>query len=182
MRQNIDAVVDTHQSAVAALASAIGEGRPDRMALERTADQVRANSPDLQALFAANSSGAILGASLEGVPEGAVAITQSQGIGRVRDNNYFRQTLATGSPVVSEVMWYRAGSAPVIYLTAPIRGPGGIDGLVAGALRIRAFHFDEDSVRLSRYTVIIVDGLNQVVYAKGPESSRRCNRLKARRW
>jgi diguanylate cyclase (GGDEF)-like protein/PAS domain S-box-containing protein len=49
---------------------------------------------------------------------------------------YFRQTLAEGRPIVSEVQPSRVVDEPAVVLTYPLRGPGGVYGVIAGAVRL----------------------------------------------
>ena len=164
VRQDIDSLVGRHQAAIASFASTLGDGAElDRDKLTRRLEAAHASLPDLQSLFVVDRSGNILGASLGG------ADASHPEFGRIRDRDYFQQTILGNKAVVSDITWDRARSEPVIYLTSPIRSPGGrTQGFAAGALRIVAFHFENNYLRLDRYTVIIVDALNQVVYARGP--------------
>jgi diguanylate cyclase (GGDEF)-like protein/PAS domain S-box-containing protein len=54
----------------------------------------------------------------------------------VRDRAYFQQTLAEGRPIVSEALTSRATPEPVVVLTYPLQGPKGIQGIIAGTLRL----------------------------------------------
>jgi diguanylate cyclase (GGDEF)-like protein/PAS domain S-box-containing protein len=56
----------------------------------------------------------------------------------VADRAYFRQTMAEGRPVISEVIPSRAVHEPVLVLTQPLRGSQGVFGIVNGTLWLRS--------------------------------------------
>jgi diguanylate cyclase (GGDEF)-like protein/PAS domain S-box-containing protein len=56
----------------------------------------------------------------------------------VADRAYFRQTLAEGQPVISEVLPSRAVHEPVLVLTQPLRDSRGIFGMINGTLWLRS--------------------------------------------
>jgi PAS domain S-box/diguanylate cyclase (GGDEF) domain len=49
---------------------------------------------------------------------------------------YFRQTVAEGRPVISEVLTSRVVDEPVVVFTYPLHGPEGLYGVIAGAMRL----------------------------------------------
>ncbi|WP_051242586.1 sensor domain-containing diguanylate cyclase [Azohydromonas australica] len=49
---------------------------------------------------------------------------------------YFRQTVAEGRPIVSEVLTSRVIGEPVVVLTYPLHGPQGLYGVIGGAVRL----------------------------------------------
>ncbi len=49
---------------------------------------------------------------------------------------YFRQTVAEDRPIVSEVLTSRVIGEPVVVFTYPLHGPGGLYGVIAGAVRL----------------------------------------------
>ena len=50
--------------------------------------------------------------------------------------SYFRQTVAEGRPIVSEVLTSRVVGEPVVVFTYPLHGPQGLYGVIAGAVRL----------------------------------------------
>jgi hypothetical protein len=52
----------------------------------------------------------------------------------IGDRDYFRRTVETGVPAISEALASRAVSQPVIVMTQPLRGPHGVYGVMSGAL------------------------------------------------
>jgi signal transduction histidine kinase/CheY-like chemotaxis protein len=164
--QNVDAVVIRHQSGVQLLAGMLGPGEThDGDQLDRRLRYMHSAYPAFQSVSVIERSGAVLAES-PGVAADHVVL----GMGRIQDREYFRQTIASRKPVVSEVLWDRVHAEPVIYVTAPVFGrAGAVRAIVAGALRISAFPFDLHNEKLNRFSGIIVDEAGQVVHAAGEQ-------------
>jgi signal transduction histidine kinase/FixJ family two-component response regulator len=165
MRQEIDAVMIRHQSGVQALAGmlAASEARPGPL-LDRWLAQVHAVYPGFTTLLVASASGTVMGTF-----QSESSASQSMaGSGRIRDQEFFRRTIANRKPIISDVTWDPVHAEPVIYVTAPVGAPDGtVAGVVAGAVSISSFQFAHWPERFKRFSVVILDGTGQVVYAAG---------------
>jgi signal transduction histidine kinase/ActR/RegA family two-component response regulator len=167
IRENIDAVVVRHSSAVQALAGSLAVNHlgPSPL-LNRWLAHVAVVYPDFTGLVVSDPDGNVLGAA-----EPAASSLQAALGGRLRDREFFRRTVSGGKPIVSDVMWDRVHSEPVIYLSAPVlSAAGSVDAVVAGSLKISAFQFSHRPERLNRFAAVIVDPAGQVVYAAGDQS------------
>ncbi|MES2228623.1 MAG: diguanylate cyclase [Pseudomonadota bacterium] len=65
----------------------------------------------------------------------------------VSDRPYFRQTLAQGRPVVSEPIVARLNGAPLVILTYPVFGPGGVVAVIGGSLELASRDLLAEQVR-----------------------------------
>jgi signal transduction histidine kinase/ActR/RegA family two-component response regulator len=167
IRENIDAVVVRHLSAVEALAGSLTPSRAGSgPLLNRWLTRVASVYPDFTDLVVADRNGNILGAA---APD-AMSLQTVLG-GRLRDREFFRRTVSGGKPVVSDVMWDRIHGEPVIYLSAPVLAEDGtVEWVAAGSLKISAFQFQHRPERLNRFATVIVDPDGQVIYAAGDQS------------
>jgi signal transduction histidine kinase/CheY-like chemotaxis protein len=165
IRENIDAILVRHLSAVEALAAtAAGAGLAPGHALDDWLAHVAAVYPDFKDLIVASPAGSVLGRA-EPAPTGLG--------GRLRDREYFRRTVSSGKPVISNIMWDRVSSEPLIYLGAPVLAKdGSVAAVVSGALRISAFQFRGLAERVRRFSVIIVDPDGQVIDAAGEQTPK----------
>jgi signal transduction histidine kinase/CheY-like chemotaxis protein len=164
IRENIDAVVVRHLSAVQALAGSLEAVRASPGAeLNHWLAGVALVYPDFQDLIVAGRAGNVLGAAAAVESPVQAALT-----GRLRDREFFRRTVSTAASVVSNVMWDRVHGEPVIYLSAPVLdAKGSVQSVVAGSLRISAFQFSHRPEHLNRFAAVIVDPAGQVIYAAG---------------
>jgi signal transduction histidine kinase/CheY-like chemotaxis protein len=169
IRENIDAIVVRHLSAVKAFAGSVAANRASSpVVLSRWLANVAAVYPDFKNLVLADRDGNVLGAADTAAPRLQTALG-----GRLRDREFFRRTVSGGEPVVSDVMWDRTHGEPVIYLSAPVRSVlGTVGGVVTGALKISAFQFSYRPERLNRFSAVIVDPSGQVIFATGDQAPR----------
>jgi signal transduction histidine kinase/ActR/RegA family two-component response regulator len=168
IRENIDAIVVRHLSAVRALASTLTANPARAGSLNRWLAHVATVYPDFTDLIVADPAGNVLGAA-----EPAAASLQMTLGGRLRDREFFRRTISAGQPVVSDVTWDRVHGEPVIYLSAPVLSPAGeVEGVVAASLKISAFQFSYRPERLMRFAAVIIDPAGQVIFATGDQSPR----------
>jgi len=167
IRENIDAVVVRHLSAVRALAGSltavhIGPGP----GLTHWLAGVALVYPDFQDLMVADAQGNVLGSGAPAASPFEAALN-----GRLRDREFFRRTVSSGASVVSNVMWDRVHGEPVIYLSAPIPdAAGAVEKVVAGSVKISAFQFSHRPEHLNRFAAVIVDPAGQVIYGAGDQS------------
>jgi signal transduction histidine kinase/ActR/RegA family two-component response regulator len=167
IRENIDAVVVRHLSAVQALAGslAVNRARPGPL-LNQWLAHVAAVYPDFEDVILADREGNVLGAA-----EPAASSLQAALGGRLRDREFFRRTVSGGKPIVSDVMWDRVHAEPVIYLSAPVlSASGAVDSVVTGSLKISAFQFSYRPERLNRFAIVIVDPAGQVIFGAGDQT------------
>ncbi len=171
IRENIDAVVIRHLSAVQALAGSLTPRSAHSGAvLNRWLARVAPVYPDFKDLVVADRAGNVLGAAAAAADSAASSLQAALG-GRLRDREFFRRAVSSGKPIVSDVMWDRAHGEPVIYLSAPVlSSAGSVDAVVTGSLKISAFRFSNQPERLSRFAAVIVDPDGQVIYAAGDQS------------
>ena len=170
IRENIDAMVVRHLAAVEALAATVssgsnfGPGRP----LNEWLAHVAAVYPDFKDLIVAGRAGDMLGRAEQEETSMPVALG-----GRLRDREYFRRTISSRKPVVSDIMWDRVHSEPVIYLSAPVLSrAGSVVSVVSGSLKLSAFQFPRRAERVRRFSVIIVDPDGQVIDAAGEQTPK----------
>lgn len=178
IRENIDAVVVRHLSAVQALTGSLAanSARPGPL-LNGWLARVALVYPDFTDLIVADSDGNVLGAAAP-----VASSLQAALGGRLRDRDFFRRTVSGGQPIVSDVMWDRVHGEPVIYLSAPVlSSAASVDSVVVGSLKISAFQFSHRPERLNRFAAVIVDPDGQVIYAAGDQPPRRWNRSKTPR-
>ncbi len=84
------------------------------------------------------------------------------------DRDYFKQTLATGRPFVSDVFLGRGmGADPIIMLSVPVRDRNGaMVAMVAGSLRCTRFQELLESIAYMRQTeLLILDQKDRVILA-----------------
>jgi len=169
IRENIDAIVVRHLSAVQSFAGSLAANRiRPGPALNRWLAGVAAVYPDLKDLIVADRDGNVWGTA-----EPAGSSLQTALGGRLRDREFFRRTVSADKTVVSDVTWDRLHSEPVIYLSAPVlSSTGSVDLVVAGSLKISAFQFATRPERLNRFAALIVDAAGQVIYAAGDQTSK----------
>ena len=167
IRENIDAMVVRHLSAVQALAGSLAANRTrSGPLLNRWLARVAVVYPDFEDLIVADREG-----NVQGAAEPAASSLQAALGGRLRDREFFRRTVSGGKPIVSDVMWDRAHGEPVIYLSAPVlSAAGSVDSVVTGSLKISAFQFSYRPERLNRFAAVIVDPAGQVIYAAGDQT------------
>jgi signal transduction histidine kinase/ActR/RegA family two-component response regulator len=164
IREDIDGVVSRHRAGVEALSATAGPRIAHRRAPEAWLAQSRAFYPDFLNLMVTDRWGALLAFSTSAPAAPAAPV----GIWRIRDREFFRRAISTRSPVVSDVIWDQVHGEPVIYVCTPVvRRDGSIAGVVAGSLPIRTFQFAHRKEQAGRFSVVIVDGAGQVVYAAG---------------
>jgi len=168
IRENIDAVVVRHLSAVQALAGSLAAGRvgPGSL-LNHWLAGVALVYPDFEDLIVAGRAGNVLGSADLAAP------SLQSGLGvRLRDRDFFRRTVSGAESIVSDVMWDRVHGEPVIYLSAPILNDAGeVDSVVAGSLKISAFQFAHRPERLTSFAAVIVDPVGQVIYSAGDRTA-----------
>ena len=167
IRENIDAIVVRHLSAVQALAGSLAVNRTSSgPLLNRWLARVAVVYPDFEDVIVADREG-----NVQGAAEPAASSLQTALGGRLRDREFFRRTVSGGKPIVSDVMWDRAHAEPVIYLSAPVlSADGSVDSVVTGSLKISAFQFSYRPERLNRFAAVIVDPAGQVIYAAGDQT------------
>ncbi len=167
IRENIDAIVVRHLSAVQALAGSLAVNRTSSgPLLNRWLARVAVVYPDFEDVILADREG-----NVQGAAEPAASSLQTALGGRLRDREFFRRTVSGGKPIVSDVMWDRAHAEPVIYLSAPVlSADGSVDSVVTGSLKISAFQFSYRPERLNRFAAVIVDPAGQVIYAAGDQT------------
>ncbi len=87
----------------------------------------------------------------------------------ISDREYFKQTMATGQPYVSDVLASRQfmGADPIVVLTAPIRNAdGSIRAIIHGSLRCaRLKDFGENHTSLKQSETVLLDRQNRVIFA-----------------
>jgi signal transduction histidine kinase/ActR/RegA family two-component response regulator len=166
IRENIDAVVVRHLSAVQALAGSL-----TAMHLNPGPEMahwlagVALVYPDFEDLMVADARGNVLGGRTAASPLEAALN------GRLRDREFFRRTVANGASEVSNVLWDRLHGEPVIDLSAPIlNAAGAVEKVVVGSVKISAFQFAHRPEHLNRFAAVIVDPAGQVIYGAGDQT------------
>jgi len=85
------------------------------------------------------------------------------------DREYFKETMATGQPFVSDVLVSRQfmGADPIVVLTAPIRNAdGSIRAIIHESLRCARFKdFAENLKSLKQSETVLLDRRNRVIFA-----------------
>ena len=93
---------------------------------------------------------------------------------QLNDRDYFRRTLAEDRPIVSDAIASRITGEPVIVLTQPVRGPGGVIAVLAGSLRLANRDLISDLITVQeadgQAMLIVTDARGQVL--AHPERSR----------
>ena len=89
------------------------------------------------------------------------------------DRAYVRRALATGAPVVSEVIEARVSDVPVVSFLVPARDlHGELIGFVGGGIRLDTTAVGADSLRFAGGTaVVVIDAAGNVVTGNDPVTS-----------
>jgi diguanylate cyclase (GGDEF)-like protein/PAS domain S-box-containing protein len=89
--------------------------------------------PGLGSVFRAVYAAGLDGHILARVKDGQLDL----GGPEIADRDYFRRVLATGQPVISDVLWGRVLNAPVVVIATPVKDAAGRPvGVLAGAIAL----------------------------------------------
>jgi two-component system, sensor histidine kinase len=159
----LDHYIDRHQAGVIALASMLDQERLD-------GPQVQGRLEQFHLLYPAFRTMAFLS------PEGKVAAADPMrgANGRsilgldLADRDYYKQTVSTGKPFVSDVFLGREmGADPIVMLSVPVFNKrGALMGIVGGSLRCSSFHQLLESISyMKERELLILDQKNRVIFA-----------------
>jgi diguanylate cyclase (GGDEF)-like protein len=109
---------------IAAAVPAVAD--PDDGQCQRLMDQIGNPLPAIRGILIANAAGTVT----------CTTMSRTRGL-QLADRQYFRDTLQTGMPVVSDVLIGRASSDPTVVATIPVRDRAGrIESVLLAALRL----------------------------------------------
>jgi signal transduction histidine kinase/ActR/RegA family two-component response regulator len=173
IRQNLEEYVTRHQLALLSLSQAItNEGRFDAESLNRWTAQSHAVYPGFQTITVADDRGIPIGVHPQFMADGHAVISLKPGAlldprATMTDREYFRQTMATRAPYISDVIVGRVALQPIISITAPLfTQTGGLQGIVVGSLKLSHFEqFDRNYRALKSAAILILDQRNRVIYS-----------------
>ena len=172
IREDLQQYVRRHQLAVVALSQAIAnEGRFDPETLNRRLEQNHAVYQGFQTLTIADAEGVPISVHPRVGPDGNPVLSKPgeayEDSATLRDRPYFRETMATRKPQISDVFVGRASQQPVISLTAPLFSKSGaLFGILAGSLKFTHFErFNENYRTLNGAAILILDQHNRVIYS-----------------
>jgi signal transduction histidine kinase len=169
--------VDKHHAGLQTLAAGL-ERDPllDRARAGDALDRFHAIYPAFRTLTLTAPNGDVSSISPRTVPGGRDALA---GHLNIADRPYFKQTMASGAPVVSEVFVARQmGSDPIFTLTAPVHdAQGNVRAVLSGSLVCSRFADLAAPFALQGGAMILLDQQDRVIYASGNASVRALDSL-----
>ncbi len=172
MREDLEEYVTRHRLALLSLSHAItNAGRFDAASLNHWLQQSHSIYPGFQTLTVADKEGIPIAISPQFAPDGGLVLSGKQPnmdvSATLRDREYFRLTMASREPSISEVYVGRASHQPIVSITAPLFAPNGdMLGVLVGSLRLSHFQaFSENYKTLSGASILILDQRDRVIYS-----------------
>jgi len=172
IREDLQQYVRRHQQAVIALSQAIAnEGHFDPETLNKRLEQSHAIYQGFQTLIIANTEGLPVSLHPLRAADGHLVLSKPgvpyDDSATLRDRQYFRDTMSTLRPQVSEVFVGRASLQPVVSITAPLfTSKGEVFGMLAGSLKLTHFErFIQNYRTLNNAAILILDQHNRVIYS-----------------
>jgi signal transduction histidine kinase len=154
--------VDKHRAGLLALEELL-ENEPDFVLAQNWIDRYHNVYPAFRTLACISASGKVLASSPDKTPDGhSVAGTD------VSDRTYFKETLISRHPYISDVFLSRElGNDPIVSVTAPVlAADGSVRAIIYGSLRCSRFTGLGDSLSsLKQSELVILDQQNRVIFA-----------------
>jgi two-component system, sensor histidine kinase len=178
IQQNLEDHVQRHQLALVALARSITSvGQFDADALAGWLAEGHQSYPGFQTLTIANAQGFPIAVDPPQFPNGGAVLSNKPGdtvpdSATVRDRDYFRQTVATRKPVISDVFVGRVALQPIVTITAPLMQRNGqMFGIVSGSLRLAQFEqIAQNFQSLDNASILVLDQHERVIYSSRKNS------------
>ena len=165
--QHLHEFVLNHQQALRMLARAIAdEGKFDPSTLTRWLESSHTIYPGFQTMTVTDLQGVPVVLSPRTTPDGAPPAEGAV----IRDREYFRRTLATRQPVISEPYVGRVSLKPTVAITAPLLKPdGALFGVLVGSLRLSHFdEFGQNYRNIAGVEILVLDHDDRVIYSSRP--------------
>ena len=172
IRQNLEEYVTRHQLALSSLSDAItNESKFDSETLNRRLEQSHRIYPGFRTLTVADAQGVPVGVHPRRMANGQQVLNvkgpTTAPVSTMRDREYFKQTMATRAPYVSDVFVGRVALEPIVVITAPMITPAGkLFGILAGSLKLTHFEkFGQNYHALNHASIVILDKHHRVIYS-----------------
>jgi two-component system, sensor histidine kinase len=152
--------IDKHQAGVLALAQLIER---DPESADAALEGFHNVYPAFRTLVYIEQTGRIAAANPRTAPDGRHNVGTD-----LSDRTYFKQTIASHQPFISDVFLARQmGNDPIVTLTAPVKNPdGSMRGLVSGSLRcVRFKEFGTSLKSLRESEIVMLDQAGRLIYA-----------------
>jgi len=172
IRQDMRDYASSHQLALVMLArSIVNAGHFDYASLDRWLEQSHAIYPGFQILALSDGNGVPIAISprrsADGKPVLSPAGTLLQESATMRDRDFYKRTLATGQPAISDMYFGRVSHQPTVAVTAPVfSADGKMFGVLLGSLRLSRFEqFGRNYRNLAGAEILILDQHGLVIYS-----------------
>ncbi len=152
--------IDKHQAGVLALAKVIER---DPRSADAALQEFHDVYPAFRTLVYIDAAGLIAAANPRNAPTGRPNLGTD-----LSDRAYFKQTMTSHQPVISDVFLARQmGNDPIVTLTAPVpNADGSMRGLVSGSLRcVRFKEFGASLTTLKASEIVMLDRAGRLIYA-----------------
>jgi two-component system, sensor histidine kinase len=159
----LDNYIDKNQAGLLALKTVVDPEKLGGPEAEARLEQFHALYPPFRTLAAIDIHGALAAANPRRGMRGLAVAGMS-----LADRDYFKKTIATGQPFVSDVFVGREmGADPLVMLTAPVLDrKGAMVGIVAGSLRCSSFQGLLESLSyITQRELLILDQKSRVIFA-----------------
>ena len=172
IQEDIQEYVTRHQQAIIGLSQAItNEGHFDADTMNRRLEENHVLYPGFQTLIVANDQGVPVSAHPLRRADGRMLLSKPgapiDDSATLRDREYFRETMETGTSHISDVFVGRASLQQVVAITAPLFTKSGqLFGILSGSLRLSHFEkFKANYQTLTNAAILILDQHNRVIYS-----------------
>jgi signal transduction histidine kinase/ActR/RegA family two-component response regulator len=159
----LDNYIDKNHSGLIALETVLDPEKLGGPQTEARLEQFHALYPAFRTLASIDIQGALAAANPRRGMKGLAVAGMS-----LADREYFKETIATGRPFVSDVFVGREmGADPLVMLTVPVLDrKGALVGIVAGSLRCSNFQKVLESLSyITQSEMLILDQKSRVIFA-----------------
>jgi len=165
IQQEVDQYLESHRSAVVALASQMEATARDTSAQNAALRRYHHEYPGFYTMIATDATGRIVAADSQPTRTDVAVLQQRLS---VADRAYFRTARDTGRPYISDAFLGRGfGVDPIVAISAAMHDDKGMfTGVVEGSLDLRRFRrFEIQYQSVEAVEIVILDGKSRVVYA-----------------
>ncbi len=159
----LDYFIDRHQAGLVALGSFLDGHAIDNREVQARVQQFHALYPAFRTLSLLDKKGILVAADPTHGAAGQSVLGQD-----LSDRDYYRDTIASGRPFISDVFLGRAmGADPIVMLTMPVRGQKNeMVGMLGGSLRCSGFRELFESIAyMKQRELLILDQQSRVIFA-----------------
>ncbi len=165
VRTELDHDIDRNQAGLIELTRVLDPDQLNSPRVQSLLEQLHKLYPAFRTLSFIDRRGILTAADPKYAPDGHPLLNGSI---YLSDREYWRRTILTGEPFVSDVFRGREmGADPLVMLTAPVHDSGGaLTGVLAGSLRCSSFNNLLESLSsLAERELLILDQQQRVIFA-----------------